>query len=125
MILAGFLAGIIFENFVQNNFKTLVVKARLPANKLIFKSLHGIPKVWFIVAGFYAAIVSLQVNNVIPEKVADIVQQIITAIFLYSVTIVLARLAAGFVILLSLKTEGVSASLLSNLARITVLFPEY
>lgn len=40
---------------------------------------------------------------------------------LYSVTLVLSRLAAGFVNLFIRRTEGVPTSLISNLAKITVL----
>lgn len=120
LIASGFIFGIIFDKFILNRLKNLAVKSRLPGNEILFESLRGIPKIWFCVAGFYGAVFSLQLNKVITDSVAGILQNVLTVIFLYSVTIVLARITADFVTLFGQKTPGVSASLLSNLAKIIV-----
>ncbi|MBD2742112.1 mechanosensitive ion channel family protein [Coleofasciculus sp. FACHB-1120] len=120
-ILSGFLVGIIFDKFFLPRLKRIAVKTRLPGNEIVFHSLRGIPKIWFIVAGFYGAIFTLQLNQVIPDRISGIFQNILTVIFLYSVTLVLARLTASFVTIFGQRTPGVSASLLSNLAKIVVL----
>lgn len=120
LILSGLLVGTIFDKVFINKLKNLAVKTRFPANEILFDSLHGITKYWFIIAGFYGAVFSLQLNKVITDSVAGILQNVCIVIFLYSVTIVLARLAASFVTLFGQKTPGVSASLLSNLAKIIV-----
>ena len=119
-VLFGFLAGIIFERFVLKKLKALAIKTRLPGNEIIFLSLKGIPKILCFVAGFYGAVLSLELNQVIPSNVSNTLQKVLTAIFLYAIVIVFARVAAGFVSLLTQRTEGVSASLLSNLAKICV-----
>ena len=119
-VLFGFLAGIIFERFVLKKLKSLAIKTRLPGNEIIFLSLKGIPKILCFVAGFYGAVLSLELNQVIPSNVSNTLQKVLTAIFLYAIVIVFARVAAGFVSLLTQRTEGVSASLLSNLAKICV-----
>lgn len=120
LIASGFILSIIFDKFILNRLKNLAVKSRLPGNEILFESLRGIPKIWFCVAGFYGAVFSLQLNKVITDSVAGILQNVLTVIFLYSVTIVLARITADFVTLFGQKTPGVSASLLSNLAKIIV-----
>ena len=120
LILAGLISGGIFEKFFLDNLKRFAAKTRLPGNDLFFYSLRGITKIWFIIAGFYGAVISLQLNGIISDKISDILQKFLTVLFLYSVTIVLARLAAGFVNLLAQRIQGISASLLSNLARIIV-----
>jgi len=120
IILVSWLLGKIFETLILKRLIRIAAQARLPGHELIFDSLKGIPKFWFLIGGFYGAVISLQVNNIVPEKLANILQSILTALFLFSVTVVLARLTASFVTLLGQKAEGVSASLLSNLARITV-----
>lgn len=120
LIASGFIFGIVFDKFILNKLKNLAVKSRLPGNEILFESLRGIPKIWFGVAGFYGAVFSLQLNKVITDSVAGILQNVLTVIFLYSVTIVLARITADFVTLFGQKTPGVSASLLSNLAKIIV-----
>ncbi|MFB2919797.1 MULTISPECIES: mechanosensitive ion channel family protein [Aerosakkonema] len=120
LVCLGFIAGLIFEKFIFNKLKRFATKTRLPGNEILFLSLRGIPKIWFVIAGFYAAVISLQVSQVIDSTLADILQKILTAIFLFTVTIALARLTASFVNVFTQRTEGVSASLLSNLARIVV-----
>jgi len=73
--------------------------------------------IWCVLAGVYAAIISYHAE---PE-IADVLKKIVTIVFLYSVTIVFSRLASGFVNLYLQRSEGLSASLLSNLAKIIVL----
>lgn len=120
LVLIGLIAGIISERILLNQLKGFIARTKLPGNELFITSLRGITLIWLVVAGFSGAVISLHVNGVISESVFGILQKILTSIFLYSATIVAARLAAGFVSILSQKVEGVSASLLSNLARIVV-----
>ncbi len=116
-ILAGFLAGIIAEKIVFTKLKTFAAR-QLPGNEILFRSLQRITFTWFVLAGFYAAIRAYK--SLIPD-IADVLQTILTIVFLYSITIVIARLIAGFIRLYSRRNQGVSASLLSNLATATVL----
>ena len=119
-ILIGLIAGIISERILLNKLKGFIARTKLPGSELFIQSLRGITFIWLVVAGLSGAVISLHVNGLISASVFAILQKILTSIFLYSVTIVAARLAAGFVTILSQKVEGVSASLLSNLARIIV-----
>jgi small-conductance mechanosensitive channel len=73
--------------------------------------------IWFVLAGFFWAILSSPVK----PDIANVLQKILTIFLLYSVTLVLARLTSGFVNLFVQRTEGVSTSLLSNLAKTVVL----
>ncbi|QYX31202.1 mechanosensitive ion channel family protein [Sphaerospermopsis torques-reginae] len=116
-ILVGFLAGIIGEKVIFNRIKSFVVKRQIPGSEIIFQSLHRMTFIWFVLAGFFWAILSSPVK----PGIANVLQKIITIILLYSVTLVLARLTAGFVNLFVQRTEGVSTSLLSNLAKTIVL----
>lgn len=116
LILVGLITGIIFEKVVLNKIKRFAVKTRLPGTEILFESLRGITKIWFVLAGFYGAVISLSLNPVFSGSI----QKFITVIFLYSVTLFFARLAASFVALLGKTAEGVPATLLSNLASIVV-----
>lgn len=116
-ILVGFLAGIIGEKVIFNRIKSFVIKRQIPGSEIIFQSLHRMTFIWFVLAGFFWAILSSPVK----PGIANVLQKIITIILLYSVTLVLARLTAGFVNLFVQRTEGVSTSLLSNLAKTIVV----
>ena len=117
IILAGWFAGIIFERIFFTKLKQFVVKTQFPGNELVFKALHKMPSLWLFLAGVYGAIFTLPLT----PTVAGIVQKGLTSFFLYTVTLVLARIAAGLMTLYGQRTEGLSASLLSNLTRILVI----
>ncbi|BAZ28375.1 MscS mechanosensitive ion channel [Cylindrospermum sp. NIES-4074] len=115
-ILAGLLAGIIGEKLIFKKLKIFVAKQQIPGSEIIFHSLHRMTFIWFVVAGFFWAILS----SPLKPDIANVLQKILTIVLLYSVTLVLARLTAGFVNLFIRRAEGVSTSLISNLAKIAV-----
>lgn len=115
LVFSGCLAGVIFNKILFNKLKKLAARTKRSQNEIIIQSLRGIPAIWFIIAGIYGAVLSLPLNSVISQ----ILQKIITVIFIYSVTIVFARLAVGFFTLYSQRILP-SASLLSNLVKLAV-----
>ena len=118
-ILVGLLSGLIGEKAIFKKLRKLVTEQQIPGGEIIFQALHRMTFLWFSLAGFFGAIVYSSLN--INDDVKSLLQKTITVIFLYSVTLVLARLTAGFVNLFIQRTEGVPASLISNLAKIAVL----
>ncbi|MGH8000108.1 MAG: mechanosensitive ion channel family protein [Brasilonema sp.] len=116
-ILAGLLSGIICEKILFQRLNKFVASRRVPGSAVIFRSLNRMPFFWCLLAGFYGATVSYR-----PEPdVAEVLKKIVTGAFLYTVTVVFARLSAGFVNLLFRRTDGFSASLLSNVTKTAVL----
>jgi small-conductance mechanosensitive channel len=117
LILIGWFTGVIFEKVFFKKLKKFASRTKFPGNKLVFESLHRMPTFWFLLAGIYGAISTLPLN----ATVSGILQKLLTAIFLYTVTLVIARLTGGLMTLYSQRIEGLSASLLSNLVRILVI----
>jgi small-conductance mechanosensitive channel len=118
-IVFGLLAGVIGEKVIFKKLRKFVIEKQLPGGDIIFQAFHRMTFLWFMLSGFSGAIIYSSVN--IHEPVKDLLKSIITILFLSSVTLVLARLTAGFVNLFIQRTEGVPASLISNLAKIGVL----
>ncbi|MBD2449888.1 mechanosensitive ion channel family protein [Nostoc sp. FACHB-152] len=117
-IVAGLLTGFIFENFLFPKLKQIILQKHIPGTRIIFQALHRVAFIWFILTGFsFALVVAPNIN----ADLKVVVKQIITVLFLFSITLVFARLTAGFVNLFTRKTDGISASLISNLAKIAVL----
>ncbi|MBD2770833.1 mechanosensitive ion channel family protein [Iningainema tapete] len=116
-ILAGFLGGVVGEKVIFNKLKKFAASRKLPGSSILLLALNRMTFIWFVIGGFYGAI------QTYPFKpgVANVLEKIITIIFLSTVTLVVARLTAGFVKLYSYRKEGLSASLLSNLAKTIVL----
>ncbi|MDH6099981.1 mechanosensitive ion channel family protein [Anabaenopsis sp. FSS-46] len=117
-ILLGWMAGLIGEKVFFKKLREFVLEKQIPGGEIIFTALHRMTFFWFLLAGFSGAFLysSLNINN----DIKIILQKIITILLLYSVTLVLARLTAGFVNLFIQRTAGVPASLISNLAKIGV-----
>ncbi|MEA5580359.1 mechanosensitive ion channel domain-containing protein [Nodularia harveyana UHCC-0300] len=118
-ILIGLLSGLIGEKVIFRKLRKFVVDTDIPGGEIIFQSLDHMTFLWFLLAGFFGAVIYSSVN--ISDDLKNLLQKIITILFLYTVTLVLARLTAGFVNLFIQRTEGVPASLISNLAKIAVL----
>ncbi|MFN6517141.1 MAG: mechanosensitive ion channel family protein [Nostoc sp. CreGUA01] len=116
-IVAGFMAGIIGEKVIFKKIEKFVTNKRIAGGNIIFHSLHRMTFIWFVLGGFFWAVLSSPLR----PDVISVLQKILTIAFLSSVTLVLARLAAGFVNLLVRRTEGVPTSLVSNLAKAVVL----
>ncbi|MDM9381173.1 mechanosensitive ion channel family protein [Chlorogloeopsis sp. ULAP01] len=116
-IIAGVIAGIIGEKIIFSKLRKFVSRSRLPGSEIIFSSLHRMTFIWLILAGCFAATLSYPLN----ANISEAIKQVITIIFLYSVVLVFAKLTAGFVNLFLQRTEGVSASLFSNITKIAVL----
>ncbi|WP_375473404.1 mechanosensitive ion channel family protein [uncultured Nostoc sp.] len=115
-ILAGFVAGIIGEKVIFKKLETFVTNKRIFGSKIIFRSLHRMTFIWFVIAGFFWAVLS----SPLKPDVAIVLQKILTIALLFSVTLVLAKLTGGFVNLYIRRAEGVPTSLISNLAKATV-----
>ncbi|WP_066384337.1 MULTISPECIES: mechanosensitive ion channel family protein [unclassified Anabaena] len=115
--LVGLLSGIIGEKVIFNKLKKFAAKKQIPGSEIIFKSLQRMPFLWFMLAGFSAAIVSAPIKT----DISFLLQRITKIVFLFSVTLVLARLTAGFVSLYTQSAERATASLISNLAKAAVL----
>ncbi len=118
-ILFGLLAGIIGEKVIFKKLSRFVTKRKILGGEVIFSSLRRMTFLWFMLAGFSGAI-SYSSFKLDPD-IKILLQKIITIVFLCSVTLVLARLTAGFVNLFLRRAEGVPTSLISNLAMTVVL----
>jgi small-conductance mechanosensitive channel len=116
-VLVGLLSGAIIEKVFFKRLKKFVIGKRLPVGEILFRSLKSMPFIWCMLAGFYSAIVSYDTT---PE-IRELLRKIITTAFLSSFTLVLARLTSGFVNLYLRRTDGLSASLISNVVKISVL----
>ncbi|MBD2597762.1 mechanosensitive ion channel family protein [Nostoc spongiaeforme FACHB-130] len=118
LILFSLLIGVVCEKFLFHKFKTIIIQKHIPGSRIIFHALHRVTFIWFLLAGFSSALVAASPN--LSPELKIVCQRIITIIFLCSITLVVARLTAGFVNSWTRKAEGVSASLISNLAKTAV-----
>jgi hypothetical protein len=84
-ILAGLLAGIIGEKIIFKKLEIFVNNKRIAGGNIIFHSLRRMTFIWFVIAGFFWAILSAPLK----PDIAIALQKILTIALLYSITIVL------------------------------------
>lgn len=118
LIIAGFISGVIFERLVLKKLNKIFEKTKWEGIKVVIGSLHGIAVIWCTVAGASAA-----VNNIImPPALFSLLQRVLLVIIMLSATLLLARLANGFINLYTKKTDkaGRSISIFSHLTTLIV-----
>ena len=117
-IIGGLLIGIIVEKIILAKLKKIAARTKWEGDEIIISSMHGIAILWFGIAGIYGAMLNLPLN----PTLLNVLQKILLVFILFSATVVLAKLAVGFIHLHSKKTAGAlpSASLFINITRIII-----
>ncbi len=118
LITGGIIVGIIIEKIILVRLRRFATKTSWKGDEIIIASIKGAPAFCFGIAGVYGAVMNLPLKpmfNALSVKV-------LLVIIIFAVTVVMARLAVGFINLQGKKAAGAlpSTSLFVNLARIIV-----
>jgi len=118
LIVGGFLVGIIFERIILAKLRKIAARTRWEGDEIIISGLRGVTTFWFTLAGVYVATPFIPIN----PTVLSLLQKILLVIVIFSVTMALARITAGFIGLYSKKAKGVlpSTTIFMNLTRLVV-----
>ncbi|HEX7402300.1 MAG TPA: mechanosensitive ion channel domain-containing protein, partial [candidate division Zixibacteria bacterium] len=119
LVLGGFIIGIIFEKVILARFKKITTKTKWEGDEIIVGALRRMTTFWFVIAGIYAAILTIHIS----PTLLNVLKKVLISGIILSVTIVASKIAVGFVNLYSKKTEGIlpSTSILANLTKLLVL----
>lgn len=117
-IAGGFFLGIIFDKILLKEIKKITARTKWEGDEVIVHALHGMIIFWFVAAGFYGALRSMQLS----PSLTDFLQKVLLVLVILSVTLVLANILVGFVNLYSRKVGGglLSTSMFPNITRILV-----
>jgi len=117
-ILGGLALGWFFDRFILHEIKKIAARTKWEGHDVIIRAIHGMVILWFILAGIYGALHSIDVKPIILTTGLKILRVIV----ILSITIALARIAVGFVDLYSRRVGGafLTTSLFSNITRIVV-----
>lgn len=121
MLISGaLLLGVIIEKVVFTRLKKIMAASKWAFDEIIITPLHGKGILWSLLSGFYATILHNQIQ--IPSALFVLLQKSLLTVFLFSVTIVAAEMAAGLVRLYAKRSEGLfpSISIFTNLTYIIV-----
>jgi len=118
LIAGGFLIGIIFEKIIVKKLKSVALRTKWKGDEIIISSIQGVTTLWFVIAGIYVAILYIPIN----PTFLSLLQKILLVIIMFSGTLVIARIAAGFADSYANKVKGVLASttMFLNLTKLLV-----
>ncbi|BBL78665.1 mechanosensitive ion channel protein [Rubrobacter xylanophilus] len=118
LVVGAVFVGFLFELVVLRKLREMAASTRFRGDDLIVGAVKGVTTLWFGIAGVYLALVRLPLT----PAVAGLLRDLLLASLILSGVIVLARIAARLVGFYTGRIQGMpSSSLLTNLARITVL----
>lgn len=118
-IAGGLLAGFIFEKIILSRLKKLAARTRWEGDEVVIGALRGVTILWFFIAGLYGALLNVPLSLTLQ----DIIKKVLLVIIIISATMVLAKIAAGFLNLYAKRAEGVlpSTTIFSNLTKLLIL----
>jgi small-conductance mechanosensitive channel len=117
-VVGSFIVGWAFQSLILHRLRVWASKTTWEGDDVIIGAIHGITLFWFVLGGVYGAIRVLSIS----APILVIIHKVLIFIFLFSITVVCARIAAGFAGLYSRKAVGAerSISIFTYLARLIV-----
>ncbi|MGD1901633.1 MAG: mechanosensitive ion channel family protein [Geitlerinemataceae cyanobacterium] len=119
IVLLGVIGGVIFERRAIVYLRAIAAKTGWPGYRIVLSSLRWMTLLWFILAGFFCASLTLKLD----PPLRSLFDKTLLALTLMSVTVVIARLAVGFIELYSgNKDDNTSpiTSLFENLTKLAI-----
>ncbi|HOI74964.1 MAG TPA: mechanosensitive ion channel family protein [Syntrophales bacterium] len=115
---AGLAAGIVAEVAVLRRLRSLAARTAWDVDDILAESLRRMPLIWFTLAGVYGAVHASSLSSA-AEGNAD---KAIVVLAILTVTIVLARMAKGFMNSYGKRAEGAffANTIFTNITRIVV-----
>jgi len=117
-IVGGLLAGFIFEKIIRVKLKHLAKRTKWKGNLIIINSLRGMVILWLLIAGIYGALLNILISPILLTHL----KKLLLVIVIFSGTMVLAKMTAGFVSIY-LQREDVrlpSTSIFRNLTKLVI-----
>jgi small-conductance mechanosensitive channel len=118
LILGGLLVGLFIDKFVLGRLKRAVAWTKWNGDEIVFSALGGLPILWLTLLGLYLALQNLPLS----PSWRNLVKNALLVVAILSVTIFVAKVAAGMVGLYARRIEGTlpATSLFANLTKLLV-----
>lgn len=118
IFLGSLIVGFVIDRIVIARLTKLAESTRWRLDEIITKSLRGMAIIWLGIIGFRAGMTGLPLK----EAITDDVHKVLLALVTLSLTVVLARMAAGALRVYATRMEGVlpGTSIFENLIKVTI-----
>jgi hypothetical protein len=102
IFIGGIIIGFVVEKVILNKLYKIAQRTKWEGDDIIIASLRGWIIFWFALAGLNIAFISARIK---PETMMY-VQKIVMVLYVFSATIVLARIGVGFVNMYGKRAQG-------------------
>lgn len=118
-MLGGYILGLIVEKLVLSRLRQFAKRTSWKGDEVVINSLRGAATLWFALGGLYAAFSGLPLKPVFQA----VILKVLLVVILFSVTVVISRIVAGFISLHSKTVKGglPKTSLMMNIARVIII----
>jgi small-conductance mechanosensitive channel len=117
LVVGGGLLGLLCEKLVLRRLRSAAAKTAWQGDDIVVGALRGIVTLWFVLAGVYLAILIRSLG----DRFTSVAETVLLIAFIFSVAVVLTRVAAGFIRLYVSQVQGLpSSSLLINIAGVAI-----
>ncbi len=121
IILFSIIIGFLTEKIVVKRLEIFALKTKWKFDDILVASVRGMVTIWVVLAGFYLAMI--QAPTSFKTAAFDTVQKVMLVVFIFTITMIVARIATDLLKYYADKTESVlpSASILPILIRFGVI----
>lgn len=114
----GLLLGAVVHQFIISRLRKLSEKTAWAWDDIVIKSLGRVTIIWFFIGGTYLAIL----ETPLMESYRQTIWQVLLILFIGSISLVLSRMAVGFIKAYSDKTQGAmpATSIFTMLTRVII-----
>lgn len=119
-VVAGLVAGLILQRVLVSRLRAAAQRTKWKLDDVLAGSLGRLPFWWCFAAGVYAALRSLQLT---PDQ-AELVGKVTVSVAILSATVLLSRVAAGYVRIRAEDTGGnlaAATALVTTITRVVVI----
>ncbi|MEW6192360.1 MAG: mechanosensitive ion channel family protein [Bacillota bacterium] len=118
LVIGGFFAGIILEKVVVAGIHRVARRTKWQGDEIIVGSFRRIVVFWGLLAGIYGATLTVS----LPPNIQNLLGKILVVLAIFSATLVVMRMAGGFISLYAEKAAGVlpSTTLFVNITKLLV-----
>lgn len=118
IFVASVVIGLLLEKIVLHRLAKVAQRTPWEGDEIVIASLKGLVLYSCLLAGLYGATLRLPLD----ERIGGVVNKLILVIFLLILTVVMVRLASGFVTHYAEKAVLPSASIFINLTKVLAFF---
>ncbi len=118
IVLFSLLLGVVFERVVLARLRVLVDSTKWAGDEVFIRAVKGVVVMAFLVAGLYAALLASQVSPLF----FLVARKTLMAVFILLATVVVGRVAVGFIELYASTIPGIqpSTSIFTHIARLLI-----